>query len=193
MIVRDTCLGAHRALLGMNVITECWEELFKARPTPLAPGEEKREWDRIVADCRRVRMADAQRNRESVGRVVCCYALSIPAQSEAIIWARLPSQLHRNGSWWSLHSDCQAVEVARGLASVRRGWVAVRLRNTNPYAVDLNRHQRLARVTIVSPQQVHKEGELRFCQVGPTVVEVALAQTESPASRKEEALQAHLA
>lgn len=123
------------------------------------------------------------------------YVLSVPAQSEAIIWARLPAQLHGSQEWILVepHSDCQAVEVARGLASVRRGRVAVRLRNTNPYAVDLHRHQCLARVTIVSPQQVHEEGEFCFCQVGPTVVEVALAQTESPASRKEEALPAHLA
>lgn len=105
VIVRDTCLGAHRALLGMNVITDCWEELFKARPTPSAPREEKREWDRILADCRQVRMADAQRNRESVGRVmwVATYCRSRPRARPLSGPAFLPSFTGpRNGSWWSL-------------------------------------------------------------------------------------------
>lgn len=29
VIIRDQCLGAHRALLGMNVISACWEALFQ--------------------------------------------------------------------------------------------------------------------------------------------------------------------
>ncbi|KAF4116578.1 hypothetical protein G5714_004067 [Onychostoma macrolepis] len=66
VVVRDSCLGAHRALLGMNVITDCWEELFQARPIRTAPPAEKREWERIVADCRRVHTASSQGDREDV-------------------------------------------------------------------------------------------------------------------------------
>ncbi len=64
VVVRDPCLGTHRALLGMNVITDCWEELFQARPIRTAPPAEKREWERIVADCRRVHTASSQGDRE---------------------------------------------------------------------------------------------------------------------------------
>lgn len=42
VIVRDQCLGAHRALLGMNVISECWEELFRSRLILGPPSPEDR-------------------------------------------------------------------------------------------------------------------------------------------------------
>ncbi len=148
VVVRDPCLGTHRALLGMNVITDCWEELFQARPIRTAPPAEKREWERIVADCRRVHTATSQGDREGTGRVACRYALSIPARSEAVIWARLPAQTYGPEDWVLVepHLDCQIVEVARGLAVARRGRIAVRVRNVNLYPVHLYRHQRLARV-----------------------------------------------
>ncbi len=122
-----TLVWGRIALLGMNVITDCWEELFQARPIRTAPPAEKREWERIVADCRRVHTATSQGDREGTGRVACRYALSIPARSEAVIWARLPAQTYGPEDWVLVepHLDCQIVEVARGLAVARRGRVAV--------------------------------------------------------------------
>ncbi len=83
----------------MNVITDCWEELFQARPIRTAPPAEKREWERIVVDCRRVHTASSQGDREGTGRVACRYALSIPARSEAVIWAWLPAQTYGPEDW----------------------------------------------------------------------------------------------
>ncbi len=194
VVVRDPCLGTHRALLGMNVITDCWEELFQARPIRTAPPAEKREWECIVADCRRVHTATSQGDREGTGRVACRYALSIPARSEAVIWARLPAQTYGPEDWVLVepHLDCQIVEVARGLAVARRGRVAVRVRNVNLYPIHLYRHQRLARVTSVSLQQVREGGGVSFCQVSSTVVEVALTRVDQPMDFSGEGMPVHL-
>ncbi|XDV39819.1 hypothetical protein PO909_009005 [Leuciscus waleckii] len=99
VVVRDACLRSHRALIGMNVISDCWEELFRSRPARTAATSAGQEWDRIRADCRRVCLAEQQGTRESTGRVACRYALSIPAQSEAVVWSRLPPRLYSPEEW----------------------------------------------------------------------------------------------
>lgn len=88
MVVRDHCLGTHRALLGMNVISACWEELFQnqqgqtSRHTRTPGG---REWEHIIADCCHLRTTRVQQEHEDTARVACRYALAIPAHSEALI------------------------------------------------------------------------------------------------------------
>lgn len=113
IIVQDHCLGAHRALLGMNVLAECWEELFRARPVPKIPPAERPKWERVVADCRRVQMTKVRRDREEVGRVACRFALSVPAKSEAIVWVRVPPRGVGPEEWVLVepHGDCPQVET----------------------------------------------------------------------------------
>lgn len=127
--------------------------------------------------------------------MACRYALSIPARSEAVVWARLPAHSRGPESWVLVepHGDCQTVEVARGLAVAHRGRVAVRVRNGNPYPVNLYRHQGLARVTSVSPQQVREGEEVHFSQVSSTVVEVAIVRVDQRAGPSGEEMPAHLA
>ena len=81
VIVRDHCLGTHRALLGRNVISACWEELFKTQPTQTLQPTEGQQWEHIFADCRRIHAAKTQWDQEDTGRVACRYALSIPARA----------------------------------------------------------------------------------------------------------------
>lgn len=98
----------------MNVISDCWEELFRSRPARTAATSAGQEWDRIRADCRRVCLAEQQGDRESTGRVACRYALSIPAQSEALVGVRLPPRLYSPEDWVMVepHEDGPKVEVA---------------------------------------------------------------------------------
>nr|XP_055069239.1 uncharacterized protein LOC129450446 [Misgurnus anguillicaudatus] len=195
IIVEDRCLGALRALLGMNVLSECWEEIFQARPGPRISPTERPKWERVMADCRRVQLNQVRRDREEVGRVMCRFALSIPPRSEAIVWARVPLR-EANPEEWVLvesHTDCPQVEVARGLAAVHRGRIPVRVRNEHPYAVQLYRHQRLARLTMVTPHQVREERDVSFRQVCPTVIEVALTQMDAPVSNQGRGVPKHLA
>lgn len=183
VVVKDHCLGQHRALLGMNVISACWEELFKRGPVSPHPAKPTPGWDHILADCRRISHAQVQQEREDTARVACRYALTIPANSEALVWARVPTRPPGSTRWVVVepHLDGQGVEVARSIATNHRGRVPVRVRNTKPYPVHLYRHQRLARVTTVTPPQVIEGSDVCFTRVEPGVVEVGVAQVAQEA------------
>ncbi|XP_073716138.1 uncharacterized protein [Misgurnus anguillicaudatus] len=110
VIVQDHCLGIHRALLGMNVIAECWEELFRARPVKTVPLAEQQEWRRIVADCRRIQTAKVRMDREDTVRVACRFALSIPVRSEAVVCCCSPGERHRG----ERISECKCPGTGQG-------------------------------------------------------------------------------
>lgn len=57
------------------------------------------EWEHIIADCRRIEAARTSANHEDNARVACRYVLTIPAQSEAVVWARLPARLYGPDNW----------------------------------------------------------------------------------------------
>ncbi|KAL2077722.1 hypothetical protein ACEWY4_027226 [Coilia grayii] len=164
----------------MNVIAACWEELFHAQPTTAPQPTEAKEWENILADCQRIHANQAGWDQEDTGRVACRYALSIPASSEALVWARLPARAYRPDNWVLVepHSTCHVVEVARVLATVQHGRVLVRVRNVKPYPVHLHRHQCLVRVTPVGPQQVREGRDVWFSQVDTGVVEVGIMEVQ---------------
>ena len=83
--VKDHCLGAQRALLGMNVLAGCWEDLFQGgSPTRTRPTTtpEDQEWEPVIADCRRIQTALAHQERTDTDRAACRYAITIPVCSE---------------------------------------------------------------------------------------------------------------
>ncbi|KAG1945839.1 interleukin-1 receptor accessory protein-like 1-A [Pimephales promelas] len=194
VIVKDHCLGTRRALLGMNVIADCWEELFRNGPARRPSREDNSQWENILKDCHRIHAAGDREDRESVGRVVCRYALSVPAGSEAVVWARVPASSYGPEDLVLVepHWDCQAIDVARGLAVVHHGRVIVRVRNTNPYPIMLRRHQCLARITSVSPQQVREDSDVCFVQVSAAVVEVTIRSDDVKADLSENGVPEHL-
>lgn len=132
VIVKDHCLGVHRALLGMNVLSVCWEDLFPGGcPTGanrLRTPEDK-EWEPVLADCRRISTAMAQKERVDTARAACRYAITIPGCSEALIWAKLPARTYRLEGWVVVepHEEVLSIEVAHALATVQRGRVPVQV------------------------------------------------------------------
>lgn len=177
VIVKDHCLGAHRALLGMNVLAAYWEGLFeKQQAATFSSTSEHPEWDHIITDC--LSAAMAQQHHEDTARVACRYAIAIPALSEALVWARLPVRTYGSESWVMVepHNRCSEIEVAHTLATVHHVRVPVRVRNLQPYPVHLYRHQGLARVTAVGPQQVRKDQDISLTRVSPGVIEVGIVQ-----------------
>lgn len=60
IIVKDECLSAERGILGMNVISHCWKELFQGVHPDLTvfgatmSREAKGEWERAFAVCQKV-------------------------------------------------------------------------------------------------------------------------------------------
>lgn len=192
VVVRDNCLGTHRALLGMNVISDCWEQLFQQRSTPLAT--DTKGWNQVFTDCHRIRTATAQQETVDTARVSCRYALTIPANGEALVWAKLPSRARCRNTWVLVeaHEECQGVEVARVLSKVHRGRVPVRVRNLLPYPVLLNRHHKLAKVTGVDATQVVDGPDIHLCEVSPGVVEVSVVQLGAEMETVGEGLPEHL-
>ncbi|XP_062386494.1 uncharacterized protein LOC134074827 isoform X2 [Sardina pilchardus] len=169
VVVRDNCLGSHRALLGMNVIAACWEQLFqhqKTAPTATSRATEEKGWEQIFADCQRIYAAATQQERSDTARVACRFAITIPAHSEALVWAKLPAQTRLADSCVMVepHGECSGVEVARGLATAHRGRVPVRVRNLQARPVLLHRHLKLARVTTVDASRVREGPDVRFTE-----------------------------
>lgn len=60
VLVKDECLGAEKGILGMDMIAACWKDVFRGVPlqhtcfTATIGQEGWKEWDRAVADCRKV-------------------------------------------------------------------------------------------------------------------------------------------
>lgn len=197
VIVKDQCLGAHRALLGMNVIAACWEALFKDHQSSTAQTRrtaDSKKWDHVFADCHRIQSSQAQMEQEDTARVACQYAISIPPRSEAMVLARVPVRNYGPENWVLVepHGDCANVEVARTLATVRRGRVPVRVRNTLPYPVYLHRRQGLARVTAVGLEQIQGGRDLHFDQVAEAVVEVGIMHVGRGDDQPSETLPSHM-
>uniref|UniRef100_A0AAV2JL18 Uncharacterized protein n=1 Tax=Knipowitschia caucasica TaxID=637954 RepID=A0AAV2JL18_KNICA len=184
VVAKDECIGADKAILGMNVITDCWEELFtqyKASPKHSTPPL-SREWNTVFIDCQRIRAAANAEPWQATARLASRTPVTIPAQSEMTVWAKIPRPS-------SNQPGCALVEplgedggvgVARALVTVRKARIPVRVRNVHPYALTLSRFQRLATVSAVDPDAVRDGKELSILNVGPGVVEVNLVDTADP-------------
>lgn len=90
-IVKNDCLGAERAILGMNVIADCWQELmhglhpgeaaFRAQLPPRA----EREWGKAFAVCRQARLEPTPLFQGLV-RLPKSDVVTIPSESEILVW-----------------------------------------------------------------------------------------------------------
>uniref|UniRef100_A0AAV2L2A8 Uncharacterized protein n=1 Tax=Knipowitschia caucasica TaxID=637954 RepID=A0AAV2L2A8_KNICA len=178
VVAKDSCVGADKAILGMNVIADCWEELFNKCQVSSKQSKPLlgREWHSVFADCQRIRTVSSADPWKATARLASRTPVTIPAQSEMTLWAKIPLS--------SQHWQCEAlveplgenggVEVARALVTVGKGRIPVRLRNIHPYAVQLSRFQRLATVTAIDPDSIRDGKELSLVEVDPGVVEVRL-------------------
>lgn len=72
-----------RCLLGRSV-SEPSKVSAQVKP-------QKQDWGTVLADCRRIKSVEAQKQQSDVTRVACRYAVTVPAQSEALVWAKLPN------------------------------------------------------------------------------------------------------
>ncbi|CAL9703600.1 unnamed protein product [Knipowitschia caucasica] len=162
----------------MNVIADCWEELFNKYQVSSKQSKPLlgREWHSVFADCQRISTVFSADPWKATARLASRTPVTIPAQSEMTLWAKIPLS--------SQHWQCEAlveplgenggVEVARALVTVGKGRIPVRLRNVHPYAVQLSRFQRLATVTAIDPDSIRDGKELSLVEVDPGVVEVRL-------------------
>lgn len=94
IVVHDNCLGTRQALLGMNVISDFWEQLFQQKSSPLAMIEATyaKDWKQVFTDCHRIRTTTNQQDTIDTAWVSCRYALTIPTNGEALVFARLAAE-----------------------------------------------------------------------------------------------------
>ncbi|RVE56965.1 hypothetical protein OJAV_G00211450, partial [Oryzias javanicus] len=135
-----------------------------------------RAWEDVFADCQRIQAVSAREPLTRVARLACRSPVTVPANSEVILWAKTAP--------WPCGSKVSAmveplneggnVEIARTLVTVDHGRLPMRVRNLNPFPVVMSRFQKLANVCSVNPEDIRGCKEVSLCEVSPGVVEVAV-------------------
>ncbi|XP_048107889.1 uncharacterized protein LOC125300211 [Alosa alosa] len=169
VVVKDDCLGVRKAILGMNVISSAY--------TPPLHSLGK-EWAIAFADCNRIRATTVQRAKPRTARLAYNYNVIIPAQAEALVWAKVnnvaplqncPVVIEPTG-------EIGGFEVARTVGTIRRGRVPVRVRNVHRHPVTLKRLQRLAVISAIDPEDIRNGEDISLQMVSQDVVEVQVVQ-----------------
>lgn len=118
VVVKDDCIGANKAILGMNVIAECWKELFNhTNPSSSKSPQFPKEWNDAFVDCQRIWVASQRDNWQASVRLASRYPVTVPAQSETIVWASIPPQPSGQSCYGLVEplGEGGCVEVARAL------------------------------------------------------------------------------
>lgn len=180
IIVKDECLNAEEGILGMNVISHFWKELFQG----VHPGltvfgatmsqAAKGEWKRAFAVCQKVSQAESSDKQIGVARLTRQDPVYVPPNSEMVLWTQLYGPK-------SMSDFCALVEgperddewqVARTVVQVVKGHLPIRVCNMNPYPVLILQRRPLANVFQVDPSQIRGEKDLVLKASDPGVVEV---------------------
>ena len=144
VVVRDAFIGDKKAILGMNVISDCWEELFnRQHPNSHQTNRTSLEksWNEIFVDCQRVQAASTRENWQSTARLAYRSHITIPAQSEVLLWAKVPFHPYRQQcALVEPLEGADGVEVARTLVTLKKGRFPIRVRNINPFPTVLCGH-----------------------------------------------------
>ena len=168
VIVKDDCLGSDQGILGMNVITHCWKELFQGVTqstsgfSVIVGAAAGKEWQKAFAVCRKVMQNDDPKQEPGTARLTKSDPNRVPASCEKLLWARVvgcgPSR-----DYYALVEDPgkgTAWQVARSVVRVQGGKLPLRLLNLNPYPLDLPMRRPLATVTFLEPTQICGEKDL---------------------------------
>lgn len=190
VIVNDDCLSGPPGLLGMNVIQDCWDHLFKeprpgVQPAPLQATSAGQE-----AWCRALKMVeDGERFASPDGRIGYVrltnrHPVKIPANSEVLLCGRTRPGPKREDYECIIEPLCvyPGVSSARTLATVRRGRVIIKLRNIGSSPVYVYRNQRVGEVWYVKPTDAILQPEVNMAWVGQQTVEVSLQPGQMPGS-----------
>lgn len=127
VIVSDGCLGSRQAILGMNVISACWEELFvwkvgnplfftsQSHPT-------ERAWKTAFVTCQQIHATVPRPGLVGNARLASRHPLTIPAQIELVVWAKVANSPGSESYCALVESGLEKgrVEVAIGCGEARK-------------------------------------------------------------------------
>lgn len=188
VIVQDSCLGAECGILGMNVISDCWAQVFGGSH----PGETAfrstttqkagAAWAKAFAVCQKTLGPGPMAHVEGVAKLERQPPVVLPPETEMVVWTRVPQGTGQTDCWVmveDLDDWSREWRVARTLTWMRKGRVALRLCNPNPFPVQLPQGTPLAAVAQVEAEDVRSQTELVFTHPEPAVVEVAVRSVSS--------------
>ncbi|XP_071061777.1 uncharacterized protein [Pseudochaenichthys georgianus] len=188
VVVEDSCLQQECALLGMNVIGDCWQTIFQdghqgeAAFRSTLPPAVSTAWGKAFAVCRRVGRVGSPTELQGVAKLPRQSAVLVPPETEMIIWTQVPQAVGTPDCCVmveNLQNDDQEWRVARTLSWVRSGRVPIRVCNPHPFSIEIPQRRALATVSQVDPQAVKTEEELVLTHTGPSAVEVEVRSISS--------------
>ncbi|KAK7896034.1 hypothetical protein WMY93_021359 [Mugilogobius chulae] len=187
IIVKDSCLGADKAILGMNVIFSCWESLFKGNHPGITAFKVSvsaaayNHWERAFAVCSRVAHHETTDGKIGEARLPKNITVEVPPESEMVVWThvlgadRLPHgdvlvEATTEGSQW---------QVARTVCYYSGGKIPVRILNLNPYPITIPSRQTLASVFLLSAKQICNDQDVVLTATDKDTLEVDIRTTQT--------------
>lgn len=178
VIVRDEHC-THPLIIGMNVVTLCWNALFKlpgkSASTP-PQMKNQRVWRDAFATCSRVEATMTEDGLLGYVRPASRHNIRVPPNSEMLVWGR--ARMGPNGADYCALVEAlpenNSVGVAKTLAVVKNGRVPVRICNPHTYPLTLGRYQKLGKLYQVEEADVYGPSDLSLSVEEDGVVEVAV-------------------
>ncbi|KAI3360352.1 hypothetical protein L3Q82_014653 [Scortum barcoo] len=160
----------HPLIIGMNVVTACWNAHFKWPGKSVSPPlqwKNQRVWRDALAICRCVEVT-AEDGLLGYVRPARRGNVQIPPESEVLVWGRAWMG-PRGADYCALVEalpDTSDVGVARTLAVVRNGRVPVRICNPHPYSLSLGWYEKLGKLYHIDEADVHGPRDLSLSLEG---------------------------
>lgn len=164
VIIADHCLTAP-LLIGMNVITTCWQDLLnqpEGLKTVFQDQGTRKAWTSAFAVCQRTAVVGGEDGYMGFVRPASRRGLTVPARSEVVVWGRArmgPRGRDYCGLIEAL-PELGAFSVAKTVACVKHGRLPVRIQNVTSCPVFIGRYQKLAKVFCVDSADVHGQTDL---------------------------------
>ncbi|XP_029920671.1 uncharacterized protein LOC115368614 [Myripristis murdjan] len=177
-------------LIGMNVVTACWNVLFKwSDKSAFSPKklQSQQIWKGAFAKCRHIEATAAEDGLLGYVRPASRRVIKVPARSEMLVWGR--ARMGPGGADYCALVEAlpgtSDVGVARTLAVVRNGRVPVRVCNPHSYCLTLGRYQKLGKLYHVDEADMHGPRDLNLSLGDGDVVEVALVDLAADQENQE--------
>ncbi|KAK7915620.1 hypothetical protein WMY93_011381 [Mugilogobius chulae] len=181
IIVEDSCLGADKGILDMNIIQQLWSSLTQGNHPGLAAFKttlslaEGKAWSKAFMECQKVVLGGPRPAFEGVAKLPRQPPVIIPPHTEMVLWMQVTeTNTNCTVTIEPLPNSDTEWRVGRTLATFRDGKVPCRLCNPNPYSVEVPQRQPLAWVTEVNYTEIQEDQELVLNSIEPDVIEVAV-------------------
>lgn len=196
IIVEDQSGPSDHGILGMNVISHCWEALFQSGRTGLAAFKstlsqlEGKAWDQAFRVCRRVQVAGPPEDFRGTARLPAQERVVLAPQAETLVWAWVPQAAGRSGCCLveDLEDGASEWRVGRAVVQMQAGKLPLRVCNLHSYSVELPVRRSLARVSLLDPSEIHGQRELVLRPTMDNEVEVDFRSVEVPSNGDHPAL-----